>query len=100
MPGGYSARTEHRSAHRIIEVAYLGDTVDHGRKGMPMIDHVVLGVHHVDESRHFYEHALAPLGLKVVRNEPELIDFGDDTGRPFFWLTLSEPTHRVHVAFT
>ena len=36
-----------------------------------MIDHVVLGVHHLDESRHFYEHALRPLGLKVVAERPE-----------------------------
>ncbi|MEV4636150.1 VOC family protein [Actinoplanes sp. NPDC049548] len=65
-----------------------------------MIDHVVLGVHHLDESRHFYEHALRPLGLKVVTQRPDLIGFGNDSGRPFFWLGLREPTHRVHVAFT
>jgi len=65
-----------------------------------VIDHVVLGVHHLDESRYFYEHALAPLGLKIVVDEPELIGFADDRGRPFFWLAVREPTHRVHVAFT
>ncbi|BCJ53935.1 glyoxalase [Actinoplanes sp. NBRC 14428] len=65
-----------------------------------MIDHVVLGVHHLDESRHFYENALRPLGLKVVAQRPELIGFGDDSGRPFFWLGVREPTHRAHVAFT
>ncbi len=65
-----------------------------------MIDHVVLGVHHLDESRYFYEHALAPLGLKVVVDEPELLGFGEEAGRPFFWLARREPTHRVHVAFT
>ena len=65
-----------------------------------MIDHVVLGVHHLDESRHFYEHALRPLGLKVVTQRPDLIGFGNDSGRPFFWLGLREPTHRAHVAFT
>jgi catechol 2,3-dioxygenase-like lactoylglutathione lyase family enzyme len=64
-----------------------------------MIDHVVLGVHHLDESRYFYEHALAPLGLKVVADQPELFGFGEEGGRPFFWLALREPTHRVHVAF-
>ncbi|PRY28430.1 VOC family protein [Pseudosporangium ferrugineum] len=64
-----------------------------------MIDHVVLGVHHLDESRHFYENALRPLGLKVVAQRPELIGFGDDSGRPFFWLGVREPTHRAHVAF-
>jgi len=66
-----------------------------------MIDHVVLGVHHLGESRHFYEHALAPLGLKVVRDDdPDLVGFGDESGKPFFWLARREPSHRVHVAFT
>jgi len=68
---------------------------------MPVIDHVVLGVHHLDESRFFYEHALAPLGIKVVRDEqPGLVGFGDESGKPFFWLAVREPSHRVHVAFT
>ena len=66
---------------------------------MPMIDHVVLGVHHLDESRYFYEHALAPLGVMVLVDRPELVGFGD-SGRPFFWLAVREPSHRVHVAFT
>jgi catechol 2,3-dioxygenase-like lactoylglutathione lyase family enzyme len=66
-----------------------------------MIDHVVLGVHHLDEGRYFYEHVLAPLGLKVVREQHEMIAFGEaPDGRPFFWLAAREPTHRVHVAFT
>jgi catechol 2,3-dioxygenase-like lactoylglutathione lyase family enzyme len=68
---------------------------------MPVIDHVVLGVHHLDESRYFYEHALAPLGIKVVRDEqPGLVGFGEESGMPFFWLAVREPSHRVHVAFT
>jgi catechol 2,3-dioxygenase-like lactoylglutathione lyase family enzyme len=68
---------------------------------MPVIDHVVLGVHHLDESRFFYEHALAPLGIKVVRDDqPDLVGFGDASGKPFFWLAVREPSHRVHVAFT
>ena len=31
-----------------------------------MIDHVILGVHHLDESKHFYENALRPLGVKFI----------------------------------
>jgi catechol 2,3-dioxygenase-like lactoylglutathione lyase family enzyme len=65
-----------------------------------VIDHVILGVHHLDESRYFYEHALAPLGLKVVAEEPELVGFGEEGGRAFFWLSVRETSHRVHVAFT
>jgi catechol 2,3-dioxygenase-like lactoylglutathione lyase family enzyme len=64
-----------------------------------MIDHVVLGVHHLDASRHFYEHALAPLGVEVVREQAELIGFGDASGKPIFWLAVREPSHRVHIAF-
>ena len=64
-----------------------------------MIDHVVLGVHHLDQGRYFYERALAPLGIKIVTQEPELFGFGGADGRPFFWLAMREPTHRVHVAF-
>jgi len=65
-----------------------------------MIDHVVLGVHHLDEGRHFYEHALAPLGIKVVHEQPDMLGFGEASGKPFFWLAPREPSHRVHVAFT
>lgn len=66
-----------------------------------MIDHLVLGVHHLDESRYFFEHALAPLGIKVVLDQPEYVGFGEEvSGRPFFFLAVRETTHRVHVAFS
>ena len=66
-----------------------------------MIDHVVLGVHHLDESRFFYEHALAPLGIKVVLERPDYIGFGDRTSAtPFLFLAIRETTHRVHLAFS
>ena len=67
---------------------------------MPVIDHVTLGVHHLDESRHFYEHALAPLGLKIVVDRPALVGFAGESGRPVFWLAVREPSRRVHIAFT
>jgi catechol 2,3-dioxygenase-like lactoylglutathione lyase family enzyme len=94
------ARTDRRSAHEIIELSHPGDTVLAGRKGMLVIDHVTLGVHHLDESRYFYEHALAPLGLKIVVDGPDLVGFAGESGRPMFWLAVREPSHRVHVAFT
>ena len=66
-----------------------------------MIDHVVLGVHHLDESRYFYQHALAPLGVKVLLDQPDYLGFGDEaTGRPFFFLAVRETSHRVHLAFS
>jgi catechol 2,3-dioxygenase-like lactoylglutathione lyase family enzyme len=67
---------------------------------MLMIDHVILGVHHLDESRYFYERALAPLGIKVLVDESEIVGFGEPDGRPYFWLAVRETSHRVHVAFT
>ncbi|HET9516695.1 MAG TPA: VOC family protein [Actinoplanes sp.] len=65
-----------------------------------MIDHVVVGVHHLDESRFFYERALAPLGVQVVLDRGEYLGFGAPGGRPFFFLAVRETTHRVHLAFT
>lgn len=66
-----------------------------------MIDHVTLGVHHLDESRFFYQHALAPLGIKVLLDRPGYIGFGAEaTGMPFFFLADREASHRVHVAFS
>ncbi|GAB1694554.1 VOC family protein [Krasilnikovia sp. M28-CT-15] len=65
-----------------------------------MIDHVVLGVHDLGASRLFYERALTPLGIQVVMDAGEALGFGSEPGRPFFWLAVREPSHRVHVAFT
>ncbi len=64
-----------------------------------MIDHVTLGVSHLDDSRHFFEHALRPLGLRIVLDRPEFLGFADGD-QPCFYLALREPTHRVHIAFT
>jgi catechol 2,3-dioxygenase-like lactoylglutathione lyase family enzyme len=64
-----------------------------------MIDHVILGVHHLDDSRHFYDHALRPLGVRMVIDRPELLGFAD-ADRPWFFLALREPSHRVHIAFS
>jgi catechol 2,3-dioxygenase-like lactoylglutathione lyase family enzyme len=66
-----------------------------------MIDHAVIGVHHLDESRFFYEHALAPLGIRVMLDLGTYVGFGDSSsGKPFFFLAVREATHRVHLAFT
>src|SRR3954469_21421594 len=100
IPRPCSAHTERRSAHEIKECRTPEIRSTRLREGLTMIDHVVLGVHHLDESKHFYENALRPLGVKVVVEEPKLIGFGGDSGQPFFWLALREPSHRVHVAFT
>ncbi|MCB0882051.1 MAG: VOC family protein [Thermoleophilia bacterium] len=63
-----------------------------------MIDHVVVGVADIDAARAFYEQALRPLGLRVVRDREDYVGFGD--GAPLFFLAARPPTVDVHVAFT
>jgi catechol 2,3-dioxygenase-like lactoylglutathione lyase family enzyme len=69
-----------------------------------MLDHLGIDVSDFDESRAFYERALAPLGMEVVM-EPfsGLAGFGPTEGmrKPYFWIgTRHEPQSGVHVAFT
>jgi catechol 2,3-dioxygenase-like lactoylglutathione lyase family enzyme len=50
-----------------------------------MIDHIKLFVSDVGRSRRFYEHALAPLGYRVILEpSPEVVGMG--AGMPDFWL--------------
>jgi catechol 2,3-dioxygenase-like lactoylglutathione lyase family enzyme len=63
-----------------------------------MIDHVILNVKDLTESRRFYERAFAPLGYGVVWNLPKWVGFGPP-GKAGFWIALREPRHTgVHVA--
>ena len=67
-----------------------------------MLDHVGLDVSDYEQSKAFYEQALAPLGLKLMMEPvPGIGGFGD--GRmPFFWIGARgrAPQSGVHVAFT
>jgi catechol 2,3-dioxygenase-like lactoylglutathione lyase family enzyme len=66
-----------------------------------MFDHVGLNVKDYAASRVFYEHALAPLGYRVVMafEEWKAAGFGTDD-RPEFWISEREPfTTGGHVAF-
>jgi catechol 2,3-dioxygenase-like lactoylglutathione lyase family enzyme len=69
------------------------------RKELVVIDHVILGVADVDESRAFYEQALGALGMEVVMAMPGGVGFGRD-GKPAFWIADRESSGPVHVAFT
>ena len=65
-----------------------------------MIDHIKLFVSDVGRSRRFYEHALAPLGYRVILEPaPEVVGMG--AGMPDFWLAPAggEPRPTGHVAF-
>ena len=51
-----------------------------------MIDHVSVGVSNLERSAHFYELALAPLGLLRLVSRPATIGFGK--AYPEFWINL------------
>jgi catechol 2,3-dioxygenase-like lactoylglutathione lyase family enzyme len=67
-----------------------------------VLDHMGLAVRDYDRSKAFYERALAPLGLGLVK-EPmgEAAGFGRD-GKASFWIEAQgRPVQgRLHVAFS
>jgi catechol 2,3-dioxygenase-like lactoylglutathione lyase family enzyme len=66
-----------------------------------MLDHMGFGVSDLRRSRAFYEEALAPLGIAIVRDVPErdAMGFGA-AGKPFFWIAKAEGLKgHLHVAF-
>jgi catechol 2,3-dioxygenase-like lactoylglutathione lyase family enzyme len=67
----------------------------------PRLDHVGLNVSEYQDSKAFYQSALAPLGMTLLMEPvPEAGGFGADF--PFFWIAKREhgPNSGVHVAFT
>ena len=65
-----------------------------------MLDHVGLGVSDLERSKAFFEAALAPLGVKPVKEiEGIACGLGSD-GKPYFWISERELSAPVHVAFT
>ena len=66
-----------------------------------MFDHVGLNVRDYAASRAFFEHALAPLGYRVVMAFDEWKAAGFGTGeKPEFWISEREPVGTgTHVAF-
>lgn len=68
------------------------------------IDHVKLPISDVVASRDFYVAALAPLGFKLVYDEPSELGFGTGDGgdddEPLGLLVGPMPPPRTHVAFT
>lgn len=66
---------------------------------MDILDHLTLCVPEVSACRPFYEQALAPLGISVVKEFGTAAAFGID-GNPSFWLFEGEEAQRpMHVAF-
>jgi catechol 2,3-dioxygenase-like lactoylglutathione lyase family enzyme len=67
-----------------------------------MLDHMGFGVTDFRRSKAFYEKALAPLGIGIVKEVPEreAMGFGA-AGKPFFWIARAEGLKgHLHVAFT
>jgi catechol 2,3-dioxygenase-like lactoylglutathione lyase family enzyme len=66
-----------------------------------VIDHIGIGVRDYEESRSFYERALAPLGLTLVAevaSDNRAAGYGRE-GRDDFWIHEGRPLGRMHVAF-
>jgi catechol 2,3-dioxygenase-like lactoylglutathione lyase family enzyme len=65
-----------------------------------MLDHMGFNVSDYDQSKAFYERALAPLGLALeLEPVPGVGGFGE-AGKPFFWIASRGPAHTgIHVAF-
>ena len=71
-----------------------------------MFDHIALTVSDFGASKTFFDKALAPLGIEVVREVPAEVTGGDGRvgygfeGRPYFWIGTGGPsTGRLHLAF-
>jgi catechol 2,3-dioxygenase-like lactoylglutathione lyase family enzyme len=67
-----------------------------------MFDHVGVNVRDYEESRAFYEQALAPLGYRVAMafDQWKAAGFGTSEDKPEFWISQREPfTTGTHVAF-
>jgi catechol 2,3-dioxygenase-like lactoylglutathione lyase family enzyme len=70
-------------------------------EGSDMLDHMGFGVTDFRRSKAFYEKALAPLGIGIVKEVPEreAMGFGA-AGKPFFWIARAEGLKgHLHVAF-
>jgi catechol 2,3-dioxygenase-like lactoylglutathione lyase family enzyme len=71
-----------------------------------MIDHTGLQVKDPKKSRHFYEHALAPLGYKVIMEIPKeytdgavVLGYGAPP-KADFWVAEGTPNEpKIHIAF-
>jgi catechol 2,3-dioxygenase-like lactoylglutathione lyase family enzyme len=64
-----------------------------------MIDHFNLPVSDLERSRRFYEHVLAPLGLRFILQDGSAAGFGTDTWA-FGIVVLHEAFPKLHLAFT
>jgi len=66
-----------------------------------MLDHLGLDVADFERSRAFYERALAPLGIALLKEPIQGVAGFGDGQKPYFWIARRDrPPHTgVHVAF-
>jgi len=68
-----------------------------------MFDHLSLPVGDLEQARRFYEQALAPLGIEVVKAYPDAVGLAAGRGRrgeQELWLTVADVTPTpLHLAF-
>ena len=69
-----------------------------------MIDHVSMGVLDLARAKRFYDAALAPLGCRCLREEPDMLGYGRDSA--VFWMGLTkrpvpaDPASGLHFCFS
>jgi catechol 2,3-dioxygenase-like lactoylglutathione lyase family enzyme len=66
--------------------------------GEYMLDHLGIGVTDLEESRRFYEEALAPLDFRQVMTADRAVGFGRGE-YPEFWIDAKYRTLHMHIAF-
>lgn len=65
-----------------------------------MLDHITLAVTDFERSRAFYDHALAPLGIKRIYADGDHAAGYGRGGKAFFWIAQQDrPATQAHVAF-
>ncbi len=66
-----------------------------------IIDHIGLVVRDLDKSKAFYAAALAPLGIRIIKEVAGAVGFNQEGGRGGFWIGVhgQPPEGVVHVAF-
>ncbi|HEY6431033.1 MAG TPA: VOC family protein [Acetobacteraceae bacterium] len=66
-----------------------------------IIDHIGLVVRDLRKSKAFYVAALAPLGIRIVKEMEGVVGFNEEGARGGFWIGVhgQPPAGVVHVAF-
>lgn len=64
-----------------------------------MIDHTGFAVSDLARSIEFYKKALAPLGIELVMNIPNIGAGFGERGKPEFWIGIGKPADKIHIAF-